>query len=84
MRTSFSSWAINMWNYLPVNTTDFFSLSNFQQNGFKCVLTHFLQSEFGMIMIRLSQRLRVMLCVSVLQVLRVLCVFRYFVNYATC
>jgi len=33
-------------------------------------------------MIRLSQRLRIMLCVSVLRGLRVLCVYHDYINYA--
>jgi len=37
-----------------------------------------------MIMIKLSRRLHIMLCVSVLDILHVLCVYHYFINYAAC
>jgi len=41
MRTSFSSRAIIMWNYLPVNTTNFYSLSNLNETDSTAYLLTF-------------------------------------------
>ena len=41
LRTSFSSRAINMWNYLPVYTTNFSSLNNFNKTVYTAYLLTF-------------------------------------------
>ena len=82
MRTSFSSWAINMLNYLSVNTTNFSSLSNFNKTVSNTYLLTFCKMNLAWLW---SGYLNGFVSRFVFLFYMFSCVYHYFIiNYVAC